>query len=375
MTTSFAQQTPKQIAAALKSYEQKIQRYDNGFDTVYIDIDEQIYLQRENPANLAIWHSCMAELLQQYYQQNQWRIMDRTPIEGSLPTDLNVWDLQTLVRQTLYHYQKSIENVELLSNIPIKDYKDLLDSLTSEAYRPTLYDFLAFRYLDYLSTSLRNMPVPSTPFDINNSKYWTENSVFTNMLISSPDDLSFSYLTLKTMQTLTKLHLNDADPRALIDVTIRRFNYLSEHSTLENASELQLKALEQMEKQYQGKGYEMIAYAMGEYYSNRADKYSENLHPEYKDDYIEAVEWFDKTIDAAPESIEANNAQSAIRDIQLSTITFAHSVIYPGQPSLLNFSFKNCEKINLRVIPMTETEHEAISRQNTKNRWLQLYIR
>lgn len=373
MTTSFAQQTPKQIAAALKSYEQKIQRYDNGFDTVYIDIDEQIYLQRESPANLAIWHSCMAGLLQQYYQQNQWRIMDRTPIEGDVPADLNVWDLQTLVRQTLYHYQKSIENVELLSNIPIKDYKDLLDSLTSEAYRPTLYDFLAFRYLDYLSTSLRNMPVPSTPFDINNGKYWTENSVFTNMLISSPDDLSFSYLTLKTMQTLTKLHLNDADPRALIDVTIRRFNYLSEHSTLENASELQLKALEQMGKQYAGKvGYEMVAYAMGEYYRNRADKFSENLHPEYKDDYIKALEWFDKTIDAAPESIEANNAQSAIRNIQLSTITFAHSVIYPGQPSLLNFSFKNCKKINLRVIPMTGTEYEAISRQNAKNRFAQL---
>lgn len=372
MTTSFAQQTPKQIAAALKSYEQKIQRYDNGFDTVYIDIDEQIYLQRENPANLAIWHSCMAELLQQYYQQNQWRIMDRTPIEGSLPTDLNVWDLQTLVRQTLYHYQKSIENVELLSNIPIKDYKDLLDSLTSEAYRPTLYDFLAFRYLDYLSTSLRNMPVPSTPFDINNGKYWTENSVFTNMLISSPDDLSFSYLTLKTMQTLTKLHLNDADPRALIDVTIRRFNYLSEHSTLENASELQLKALEQMEKQYQGKGYEMIAYAMGEYYSNRADKYSENLHPEYKDDYIEAVEWFDKTIDAAPESIEANNAQVAIRGIKSSRITLSHNDIYPEQPSLLNFSFKNSEVINLRVIPMTGIEYYALQKLTPTAQYSQL---
>ena len=372
MTTSFAQQTPKQIAAALKSYEQKIQRYDNGFDTVYIDIDEQIYLQRENPANLAIWHSCMAELLQQYYQQNQWRIMDRTPIEGDVPTDLNVWDLQTLVRQTLYHYQKSIENVELLSNIPIKDYKDLLDSLTSEAYRPTLYDFLAFRYLDYLSTSLRNMPVPSTPFDINNGKYWTENSVFTNMLISSPDDLSFSYLTLKTMQTLTKLHLNDADPRALIDVTIRRFNYLSEHSTLENASELQLKALEQMGKQYQGKGYEMIAYAMGEYYSNRADKYSENLHPEYKDDYIEAVEWFDKTIDAAPESIEANNAQVAIRGIKSSRITLSHNDIYPEQPSLLNFSFKNSEVINLRVIPMTGIEYYALQKLTPTAQYSQL---
>lgn len=373
MTTSFAQQTPKQIASALKSYEQKIQRYDNGFDTVYIDIDEQIYLQKDNPVNLAVWHSCMAGLLQQYYQQNQWRIMDRTPLEGDVPADLNVWDLQTLVRQTLYHYQKSIENVALLSNIPIKDYKDLLDSLTSEAYRPTLYDFLAFRYLDYLSTSLQNMPVPSTPFDINNGKYWTENSVFTNMLISSPDDLSFSYQTLKTMQTLTKLHLNDADPRALIDVTIRRLQYLSEHSTLENASELQLEALQKMEKQYQGReGYEMIALALGKYYNNRADKYSENLHPEYKDDYIKAVEWYEKTIAAAPKSLEANNAQSSIQDIKQSTITFTHSVIYPGQPSLLNFSFKNCENINLRVIPMTETEYEALSRLNNKSKFAQI---
>lgn len=373
MTTSFAQQTPKQIATALKSYVQKIQRYDNGYDSVYTDIGEQIHLQQNNPANLAIWHSCMADLLQQYYQENRWRIMDRTPIEGSVPPDLNVWDLQTLVRQTLFHYQKSIENQEFLSQIPIREYLPLLDSLTSEAYRPTLYDFLAFRFLDYLSNTINGIPVPSTPFDINNGKYWTDNYVFSNSVISSPDELSFSFLTLKTMQTLTKLHLNDADPRALIDVAIRRLQYLSEHSTIENASELQRTALEKMEKQYAGKeGYEMVTYALGKYYYDRADKYNEELHPEYEDDYMLAVEWFEQTIAVAPKSIEANNAQIAIRDIKRSRITLSHNDIYPGHPTLLNFSFKNSEVINLRVIPMTGKEYDALRKLATNVQYSQL---
>ena len=366
MTNISAQQTPKDIKILLDKYEQQLMRLDDGYDTVYQEISKQIDQQQMDPANLAIWHSCMAQFLGNYYQDNRWRILDRTPVEGPVPADLNVWDIQTLVKQIVSHYQQSLRDEDYLSHIPIRQYAPLLDSVTSEAYRPTLYDFLAFRALDFLSRRISEMPIPTTPFDVNNGKYWSENEVFTNMNITSPDEYSFSYLSLRIMQTLTQLHMRDIDPHALLDVTLRRFDYLSSNSTLENASETHLKELMKLEQQYRNlMGHEMVAYRLGKYYQDRGRSYDKNMHPEYANDYVTAVEWFQKAIDDAPKSLEGRNAQVEIKQIQLSAIGFSVVNIMPvGKPNLINFNYKNSQHIYFRIIPVTNAEYTQLLRSN-----------
>lgn len=362
ITNVSAQQTPKDIKSLLDKYENNLIRYDNGFDSVYQAITAQIAQQQNNPANLAVWHSCMAGLLENYYHSNRYRILDRTPVEGELPADPNVWDIQTLVKQIVFHYQQSLRDEDYLMHIPIREWSPVLDSVTSEPYRPTLYDFLAFRALKFLSTTIGEMPIPVTPFDVNNGKYWSDNSVFTNIVISSPDEYSFSYLSLKIMQNLTRLHLHDADPRALLDVTLRRYDYLSSTGNLENASETHLKELLKLEEQYRNQsGYEMVTYALGEFYQNRGGKYNKDGHPEYKMDYATAIDWYRKTSQTAPKSVEDHNAQCAIRDISKRSIVFKMVSTMPvQQPNLISFSYKNTQEINFRIVPMTKAEFNQI---------------
>lgn len=362
MTNISAQQTPKDIKSLLDKYENNLMRYDNGFDSVYQAITVQIAQQQINPANLAVWHSCMAEMLENYYYSNRYRILDRTPVEGPVPANLNVWDIQTLVKQIIFHYQQSLRNEDYLARIPIRQYAPLLDSVTSESYRPTLYDFLAFRTLDFLSRRISEMPIPATPFDINNGKYWSDNSVFTNIVISSPDEYSFSYLSLKIMQNLTRLHLHDADPHALLDVTLRRYEYLASNSTIENASETLLKELLKLEQQYRNRtSHEMVAYRLGQYYQKRGYSYAKDTHPEYANDYVIAVEWFQKAIDDDPKSLEGRNAQVEIKQIQQSSIGFSVVNIMPiGKPNLINFTYKNSRHIHFRIIPITDAEYTQL---------------
>ena len=360
---TFAQQSPKDIQRQLKLYERQMQQYDNAFDTIYQSINQQIEQQKSNPNNVAIWQSCMAQLLSTYYQQNRWRIMDRTALadeEANATADFNTWDAQRFAKEIIKHYLLSIENKDALSKIPIKEYAVLLDSVTSEAYRPTLYDFLAFRFLDFLQNEIYELPIPEIPFNINDAQYWSEPQQFAKIDIPFDDELAFSYLTLSTLQMLTDLHLNEANNKALIDATLRRFDYLGSHSTLDNASDLQLAALTSMEKQYQGKeGYEMIAYAMGKFYQGRAEKYDKNAHPEYKNDYVTAVEWFNKTITTAPKSIEAHNAKTCISVIKSSEVEFSSNNIIPAnQANLITFDYKNCENLYFRVISCKEEEYE-----------------
>lgn len=369
---TFAQQSPKDIQRQLKLYERQMQQYDNAFDTIYQSINQQIEQQKSNPNNVAIWQSCMAQLLSTYYQQNRWRIMDRTALadeEANAAADFNTWDAQRFAKEIIKHYLLSIENKEALSKIPIREYAVLLDSVTSEAYRPTLYDFLAFRFLDFLRSEIYNLPIPEVPFDVNDERYWAEPQQFANIDIPTTDELSFSYLTLYTLQELTLLHLNEPDCRALLDATLRRFEYLGTHSNLDNASALQLAALTSMEKQYQGKeGYEMISFASGVFYDNRADQYDKNTRPEYKNYYVNAIDWFNKTIAVAPKSIEAHNAKTTINVIKSSEVKFSGNNIIPAnQANLVTFDYKNCENLYFRIISCKEEEYELKrSTDNTK---------
>lgn len=370
ITTSFAQQTPQEIASELKSYTQILQRYDNGFDSVYHSMNQQIQKQSK-PENRAIWHSCLAQFLFDYYQQNRWKIMNRTRVEGEIPDDPNVWDVQTLMTQAIYHYQQSLQDERALMRIPIKDYKPILDSVRSEEYRPTLYDFLAFRFLDFLLEANNVMPVPEVTFDINNPKYWSDNKIFTNIEIDSPDEFSTSYLALKTMKTLTQLHLKDSDPRALLDVSLYRLDFLANHSTIDNKLELQLAALEELEKSYRLKpGYEMITFALGEYYYRRADKYKPEQYPEYKMDYHAACEWFKKTVENAnaKNSVELPNATFYLEKIHdVNLVMNVKDVVPAKQPILINARYKNCEKLHVRIIPISKSEYDS------KNHYDQFY--
>lgn len=367
---TFAQQSPKDIQRQLKLYEKQMQQYDNAFDTIYLSINQQIEQQKSNPGNVAIWQSCMAQLLSTYYQQNRWRIMDRTVLadEEANAVDFNTWDAQRFAKEIIKHYLLSIENKEALSKIPIREYAVLLDSVTSEAYRPTLYDFLAFRFLDFLKDEIYELPIPEVPFDVNDERYWAEPQQFANIDIPATDELSFSYLTLYTLQELTLLHLNEPDCRALLDATLRRFEYLGSHSTLDNASDLQLAALTSMEKQYQGKeGYEMVTNALGNFYQKRGSQYDKNTHPEYKNDYIIAIDWFNKTIAAAPKSIEARNAKNDIKEIKSSEVKFSSNKIIPAnQANLITFSYKNCENLYFRVVSCTKENFEL--KRNSDNK-------
>ncbi len=366
--SSFSQQSPKEIHQLLQSYGKIIQQYDNGYDSVFLAINEQIKNSQNQPANQAVWHSCMAQLLNSYYEQNRYKILDRTSIVGEINPDFNTWDLQTLVQQIVFHYLSSIEQAEILQNIPITEYSALLDTPISTEYRPTLYDFLAFRALDYLNNTISQLPIPTKPFDINNPVYWASNNDFVQASITSSDSLSFSYLSLTVMQQLTRFHLLDKDKRALLDITLRRYNYLNSLANLPGSSILTLTTLNQLEQTYRGMtGYEMITNALGNYYQKRGEQYDKNTHPEYKGDWVTAVDWYQKTIATAAKSIEANQARLAIENIKKSHIEIVASRILPAlQANLITLNHQNCEQLYLRIIPVTKEENSQYYPSNEK---------
>lgn len=99
----------------------------------------------------SVLQSMLAELYFAYYQQNQWKINQRTETSESSVTDFRFWTENIFRQKTMESYLQSIENQKELQNQPIADWNYILTKVKeTESLRPTLYDLLAHRAIDFL---------------------------------------------------------------------------------------------------------------------------------------------------------------------------------------------------------------------------------
>ena len=122
-------------------------------------------------------NSILAEIYQTYYQNNRYRFQDRTQVMKNTSDSIQTWDLKTLTRKTVRTYLLSLQNPGLLQSLPIGDFNELLvksdlqgkkeaklGEKSKTGYRPTLYDFLCWRALDYFTGRESPDKVSAEPF-------------------------------------------------------------------------------------------------------------------------------------------------------------------------------------------------------------------
>ncbi|MCD8265448.1 MAG: MG2 domain-containing protein [Tannerellaceae bacterium] len=99
-------------------------------------------------ATRAILHSILAELYSNYYQQNCWRINQRTAIAGFIPADIREWSNNLFTQKITEEINASLLPEAILQQTPARRFRGLLqEGKDSPELRPTLYDLLLYRAL------------------------------------------------------------------------------------------------------------------------------------------------------------------------------------------------------------------------------------
>ena len=364
----FGQQSPQEIKAILTDLKTLQETHDDFYDSAYTIIQFQIQ-QIESATNLtikdprqitlAIWHSSMADLLMAFYDNNQYEILNRTNVSGEKNADFKTWDIQTLIQEIIYHYNQSLVAEDLLQQTPVTDYLTLMtDSTSGIEYRPTMYDFLAHKALSFFMEKLYGLSLPMNPFTLNDSLYFSDNKTFNQLSITTTDENSTEYLSLRIFQKLTLLHLQSGNSKALIDLSLERINYLYNNYSLKNKESLYLSFINTLEATYRNApGYEDICYALGNYYEKLGNTYTSQPSEKSRTALIEAVRWYQKAIPTAPESIAAYNSEVKIYNIQKESIELSlNSQLIPYQENLISCHYKNIHHITFKIIPITRKE-------------------
>lgn len=143
-----------QIIRAL-FYQSKILQNTSDQDDVQLQIVQNFIneINSTKGSDKALLQSILAELYQVYYTENQWNINQRTSVEQATSDDFRYWTENIFKQKIEELYLNSIENSNILKKEEINNWSYILEENNStQELRPTLYDFLAHRAIDFFNT-------------------------------------------------------------------------------------------------------------------------------------------------------------------------------------------------------------------------------
>ncbi|MBW6491610.1 MAG: hypothetical protein K0B15_10520 [Lentimicrobium sp.] len=345
--------------------------FEENFIEKYISETEKSLSGKPEPAR-QILHSILADLYWQYYQQNRYRVLGRTNLSGEMSEDIATWDAAKFVEKTSAHYHASFNNQALLQSVSLKKYDPILEvSKDSKKFRPTLFDFLAHRAIDFFINDESTLTRPVNPFVIQETSMLARPEVFTTTEIFTPDKLSFHYQAISLLQEVEKFHLNAKDPEPLVDATLKRLDFVRNQGNIVEKDSLYLKTLLGLEERYSRHPVstdviEKIAsfWFQGEKRDLKSSVIEKRLP---NDNYIIARQWCLKAIEKFPESDGARNCRVILQSIEKPSLRFnIDKEVVPGKPFPILVNFRNTSKVWFRLLKL-DFDKDAHVRQEFYN--------
>jgi TonB-dependent SusC/RagA subfamily outer membrane receptor len=196
-----------------------------------------------------VLESILAQVYWQHFQQNRWKYYGRSTVSGNVrDNDFRTWDAAAILREIGQHYQRSLNNKNLLQNIRLEAFDDILALAEhSRRYRPTLYDFLAHYAIDFYAADERVLRNPDADQAFKIGRYFSPIDAVT---FNDSTVTSGQYEALKLYKALLAFHRQRQDTNAYVSLEIDRLKFVVEHSTASDDDAQRENALTNLKKVY-----------------------------------------------------------------------------------------------------------------------------
>ncbi len=354
--------TEDNVGQLLKALLHKMRFLQDVEEETFVKVQKEINdeLAQSHFPITPVLHSMLAQLYWRFYQDNRYQILNRTPTAAEFKQeDVRTWDARRIVQAVLLHFNASLEESELSKQVKI----DLLDDILykyphTRVYRPTLYDFLAHRAIDFFKDSEADLTQPQYQFTLNDPRYFSSTPDFVEILLESKDPLSFDFFALKYLQDLLKFHLQDPSPEALVDVELKRLAFVYQKAIVDNKDSIYETALRRMIEQYHKNPVTAEIYCdLAALYDQLGDHYRPDASEDYKWHKKKAMELCQEAMTKYPDAIGASNCQTLIQHIEgkVLQLTLEQATI-PNRPSRALLQYRNIDKIYMKIVKTDRAE-------------------
>ncbi len=324
-------------------------------------IEKEISTVKE-PAR-SILNSFAAEIYKNYLNENRWRLYNRTSTVNFKKDEIATWGFEDLHKKITEQYLASVRNEKLLQQTRLESFNPIIIPGNVRQLRPTLYDLLAHRAIDYFRNDERDITKPAYAFEIDQPEAFTSATEFVRINFSTRDTSSNQHKALLLYQKLIAFHLSDTKPDALLDVDIHRLQFVYDNSTVVEKESIYEAALNAINSKYPNyPAASQALYLLAELHANKASRYQPLKNDSFRYEYVRSKEIVDRVLTQKDSSEGKSNARVLLNRIlekQLSIQT--EKVNVNGLPFRSLVQYRNISQLHARVIRIDKRMRDAMS--------------
>ena len=311
-----------------------------------------------------ILQSLLAEAYWNYFSANRWAFYNRTETVNFKEDDISTWSLGKIMGRMIELYNGSLSGTDDLKKVPLGLIDDILVRGTApRAYRPTLYDFLAHRAVDFFMIDENQLTKPVYEFEIESADYFRPAEDFVKINVTSRDPSSLRYNAVLIFQDLTRFHLAEASsgPGALVDVELKRLQFMRDKAIVPDKDFLYFSALQLLEKRFSGhQSSALVSYEIAQWYRAKGYEWKEGDPGDHKWSIKKSVDIAKNVISRFPDSEGALLCRPlTVIDKNLSLMT--EKVNMPHQPFRTLVKYKKLGRVYFRTVRLTPDRYEYLN--------------
>lgn len=299
----------------------------------------------------------LANKYQEYFDNNSYRLSGRSATVNFRKDDVTSWSADDFNKTITALYTEALKPASVLQQQTPASFNALIIKGNTENLRPTLYDLLAHKALDYFKNDNGYFTKPIFAFEITDPAALGHADEFIRHQFSSQDSSSNLLQSILLFQQLMQFHQQDADPSAFIDINLERIDWVNENTMIVEPETLYKHALEDITKSFPGNSVAAQAwYLLAEIDAENAKTYTPFGDSTHRYDYVKAKQQIEEILLKHPVKSEGNsNMQRLLAEITKKDLkTQVENVNVPGQPFRMYVEYRNIQLMHVRIITASE---------------------
>ncbi len=283
----------------------------------------------------------LADWYWQYFQRNRWRFAQRSRTAAMPDSDFTTWDLPRIYAEIDAHFTRALAGAPQLKRTPVAEYADLfVGGNAPDAYRPTLYDLVAFEALAFYGSGEQAGARPEDAFVLQAAgPAFAPAEEFARWAIAATDTTSPILKGLRLHQQLLRFHASDHDPTARIDADLWRIEFAHDHAVGDSRDARYAAALERLIDRHAD--HELSARALHSLATLR----------QAQGDLVLAHALAKRGLDRFPESVGGRRCFNLIQDIEAQSLAVTSSDNVWNEPRpTLEVSYRNLDRVHFRLV-------------------------
>lgn len=308
---------------------------------------ESLILNTTDKIALSVLHSMLGEMYIEYYNKDAYKINNRSTIAHHIPEKIENWSGNIFIDKFIEHMDASLQNSEVLKKTNTSAYAEILEMGEDSRYlRPTMFDFLSFRYLSLLNNHQHNVNKYFQNKKNEDENYLSDKELFINQKTEN-DSLSFFSKSIDIYRNLVSFHLQNNHQDALIHCDLERLKFVYQNSDMEIKDSLYVATLLKMKNEYQHSPICIEVFAE-----------EANFHL-LKDNKTKAYEICKTGIKKQPNYRRINLLKNIITTLENPSISCnTKNIVYPNTKLTFEIEHKNIKKLSLHVYKIEKSIDE-----------------